>query len=136
MIKPLDRTGTWRTYSVADGLPGVRIEHIAEDSQGYIWFATRDNGASALTGTSSRRLPNKTGFVVTGFFLFTETVRSGCGLPQGMASVGTMAPLSTLWRATAFQAAAWNFSMKTDRAVYGVVARVLWDIMTARLSTT
>ena len=50
MIKPLDLTGTWQTYSVADGLPGVRIEHIAEDSQGYIWFATRDNGASRFDG--------------------------------------------------------------------------------------
>ena len=50
MIKPLDRTGTWRTYSVADGLPGVRIEHIAEDNQGYIWIATSDNGASRFDG--------------------------------------------------------------------------------------
>ena len=32
MTKPLDRTGTWRTYSMADGLVGVRIEHIAEDN--------------------------------------------------------------------------------------------------------
>ena len=46
MIKSLDRTGTWRTYSLADGLAGVRIEHIAEDSEGYLWFATWDNGVS------------------------------------------------------------------------------------------
>ena len=50
MIKPLDRTGTWRTYSVANGLPGAHIEHIAEDSKGYIWFATLDNGASRFDG--------------------------------------------------------------------------------------
>ena len=42
MIRPLDRRGTWRTYSTADGLPGVRIEHIAEDGEGYLWFATWD----------------------------------------------------------------------------------------------
>ncbi len=50
MIKPLDRTGTWRTYSIADGLAGVRIEHIAEDSEGYLWFATWDNGVSRFDG--------------------------------------------------------------------------------------
>ena len=50
MIKPLNRTGIWRTYSIADGLSGVRIEHIAEDSRGYIWFVTSDNGASRFDG--------------------------------------------------------------------------------------
>jgi len=50
MIKPLDRTGTWKTYSIDHGLPSLRIEHIAEDSEGYIWFATQDNGASRFDG--------------------------------------------------------------------------------------
>ena len=50
MIKPLSRMGTWKTYSLGDGLPSLRIEHIAEDSAGYIWFATRDNGASRFDG--------------------------------------------------------------------------------------
>ena len=36
MLKPLDRTGIWRTYSVSEGLAGMRIEHIAEDSEGYL----------------------------------------------------------------------------------------------------
>ena len=50
MIKPLSRTGIWKTYSIDHGLPSLRIEHIAEDSAGYIWFATRDNGASRFDG--------------------------------------------------------------------------------------
>ena len=51
MIKPLDRTGTWRTYSMSDGrLVGMHVEHIAEDSEGYLWFATWDNGASRFDG--------------------------------------------------------------------------------------
>ncbi|MDE2886908.1 MAG: sigma 54-interacting transcriptional regulator [Gemmatimonadota bacterium] len=50
MITPLDRNGTWRTYAVADGLPSVRIEHIAEDNLGHIWFATSDNGAARYDG--------------------------------------------------------------------------------------
>ena len=50
MIEPLDRRGTWRTYSTADGLPGIRIEHIAEDREGFLWFATWDNGVSRFDG--------------------------------------------------------------------------------------
>ena len=50
MIKPLDRTGTWRTYSLDSGLAGLRVEHIAEDSEGYLWFATWDNGAIHFDG--------------------------------------------------------------------------------------
>ena len=50
MIKPFSRMGTWKTYSIDEGLPSLRIEHIAEDSAGYIWFATRDNGASRFDG--------------------------------------------------------------------------------------
>ena len=50
MIKPLDRTGIWRTYSMVDGLAGLRVEHIAQDSEGYLWFATWDNGVSRFDG--------------------------------------------------------------------------------------
>ena len=50
MIKPFSRMGTWKTYSTHDGLPSLRIEHIAEDREGYIWFATWDNGASRFDG--------------------------------------------------------------------------------------
>ncbi len=50
MIKSLNRTGTWRTYSMADGLSSIRIQHVAEDSEGYLWFATWDNGACRFDG--------------------------------------------------------------------------------------
>ena len=30
MTKPLSRMGTWKTYSIDEGLPSLRIEHIAE----------------------------------------------------------------------------------------------------------
>lgn len=50
MIRSLDRSGTWRTYSTADGLPGVRIEDIAEDGEGYLWFATWENGVGRFDG--------------------------------------------------------------------------------------
>ena len=61
MIEPLDRTGTWRTYSTADGLPGVRMEHIAEDGEGYLWFATWENGASRFDGDEFRNFTEQDG---------------------------------------------------------------------------
>ena len=63
MIKPLDRTGTWQTCSMADGLAGVRIEHIAEDSQGYLWFATWDNGVSRFDGDEFQNFTRQDGLV-------------------------------------------------------------------------
>ena len=63
MIKPLDRTGIWRTYSIADGLAGMRIEHIAEDNEGCLWFATWDNGASRLDGDESQTFTQQDGLV-------------------------------------------------------------------------
>ena len=61
MIKSLDRTGTWRTYSLADGLAGVRIEHIAEDNEGYLWFATWDNGVSRFDGDAFQTFTRQDG---------------------------------------------------------------------------
>ncbi len=42
--------GTWRTYSLAEGLAGIQVEHIAEDRDGYLWFGTWDSGASRFDG--------------------------------------------------------------------------------------
>ena len=52
---PTDHTtqstkGTWRTYSLAEGLAGIQVEHIAEDRDGYLWFGTWDSGASRFDG--------------------------------------------------------------------------------------
>ncbi|NKB66473.1 MAG: AAA domain-containing protein [Candidatus Latescibacteria bacterium] len=44
------RLGTWQTYTTADGLAGLQIEHIAEDEAGYLWFATCTGGASRFDG--------------------------------------------------------------------------------------
>ena len=63
MIRSLDRTGTWRTYSIADGLAGMRIEHIAEDSEGCIWFATWDNGACRFDGDEFQNFTRRDGLI-------------------------------------------------------------------------
>ncbi len=63
MTKPLDRTGTYRTYSVTNGLAGMRIEHIAEDSEGCIWFATWDNGVSRFDGNEFQNFTKQDGLI-------------------------------------------------------------------------
>jgi len=42
--------GAWRTYTTADGLAGLQVEHIVEDQEGYLWFATASGGVSRFDG--------------------------------------------------------------------------------------
>ena len=48
---------------MADGLAGMRIEHIAEDSEGYLWFATWDNGVSRFDGDEFQTFTQEDGLV-------------------------------------------------------------------------
>ncbi|MDE2954447.1 MAG: triple tyrosine motif-containing protein, partial [Gemmatimonadota bacterium] len=72
MIRSLDRTGTWRTYSMVDGLAGVRIEHIAEDSEGYLWFATYDNGVSRFDGDEFQHFTRQDGLVSSHVYFISK----------------------------------------------------------------
>ena len=63
MIRSLDRTGTWQIYSIADGLAGLRIEHIAEDCEGYLWFASWENGVSRFDGDTFETFTERDGLV-------------------------------------------------------------------------
>ena len=53
--------GTWKTYSIDDGLPSLRVEHIAEGCEGYIWFASRDNGVSRFDGDAFQNFTKQDG---------------------------------------------------------------------------
>ncbi|MDE2697566.1 MAG: sigma 54-interacting transcriptional regulator [Gemmatimonadota bacterium] len=72
MIKPLERTGTYRTYSIADGLAGMRIEHIAEDREGCIWFATWDNGVSRFDGNEFQNFTKQDGLIDDRTYFVTQ----------------------------------------------------------------
>ena len=72
MIKPLERTGTYRTYSMADGLAGMRIEHIADDSEGCIWFATWDNGVSRFDGDEFQNFTKQDGLIDDRTYFVTQ----------------------------------------------------------------
>ena len=76
MIEPLSRTGTWKTYSTDHGLPSLRIEHITEDREGYIWFATRDNGASRFDGDAFQHFTTQDGLTHDQIF-FIQKDRQG-----------------------------------------------------------
>jgi len=57
----LSRKGTWRTYTTADGLTGLHVEHIAEDTQGYLWFATINNGVNCFDGDEFQTFTTRDG---------------------------------------------------------------------------
>ena len=44
------KNATWRTYTVADGLPSAVCEHVAEDQHGNLWIATAEDGACRFDG--------------------------------------------------------------------------------------
>ena len=49
-ILPVPLNGTWKHYTPTDGLAGLRLQHIAEDAEGYLWFTTTTGGVSRFDG--------------------------------------------------------------------------------------
>ncbi len=75
MIQSLNRTGTWQTYSMADGPAGLHIEHIAEDSEGCLWFATRDNGVSRFDGDMFESFTRQDGLIHDSVYFVSKDSR-------------------------------------------------------------
>ena len=48
--KPVRPRAILQNYTTADGLASDRVEHIAEDAEGYLWIGTAANGASRFDG--------------------------------------------------------------------------------------
>ena len=57
----LSRQGTWRTYTTRDGLAGLQVEHIVEDRDGFLWFATLNGGVSRFDGDEFRTFTSRDG---------------------------------------------------------------------------
>ena len=136
MTKPLDRTGIWRTYSMADGLAGVRIEHITEDSEGYLWFATWGNGVSRFDGDEFQNFTRRDGLINdhTYFILQDSQKRLWFGTENGVCWYnGTVFP--PFGGRGGSQAVLCTAFTKTVRDVYGSVARELWGITMALCTT-
>ena len=61
MEHTLNSKGSWRTFTTSDGLAGLQVEHIAEDGEGYLWFATSPNGVSRFDGATFQTFNRENG---------------------------------------------------------------------------
>jgi DNA-binding NtrC family response regulator/ligand-binding sensor domain-containing protein len=59
--RKLHHRGAWRTYTTLDGLTDLQTEHIAEDHNGYLWFATWDGGVCRFDGDEFRAFKQQDG---------------------------------------------------------------------------
>ena len=54
---------SFKNYTVANGLAGSSINHIYQDSRGYIWFATQGGGASRFNGKEFENFTKADGLI-------------------------------------------------------------------------
>lgn len=97
-LSRFDGTG-WRTFTVADGLPGLEILKVFEDSRGRLWVGTYEHGRGAgvgrWDGTAWQRFDRRDG-------LADDCVYSMFEDPEGRMWFGTTGGVSifdgTSWR--------------------------------------
>ncbi|NKB72432.1 MAG: AAA domain-containing protein [Candidatus Latescibacteria bacterium] len=77
--------GTWRTYTTTDGLASLKVEHIAEDRDGCLWFATVA-GVSRFDGDTFRTFTKNDGLPDNGVQTVLEDSqgRIWCGTQKGV----------------------------------------------------
>lgn len=63
---------SFRNYSVAQGLGSSSINHIFQDSKGYIWFATQGGGASRFDGKNFKNFTRADGLISNDVTYVTE----------------------------------------------------------------
>ena len=59
----INPNGTWRTYTPTDGLVSLRVDHIAEDPLGQLWFASMTNGVSCFDGETFSNFTQQDGLL-------------------------------------------------------------------------
>lgn len=55
------RHAAWRTYTPASGLAGLQVEHIVQDRDGLLWFATAFSGVSCFDGDTFQTFTRQNG---------------------------------------------------------------------------
>ena len=73
----------WEHYTVFDGLAGMQVEDILQDSRGYMWIATADGGLSRFDGVHFDNLTRADGLPHTTVTAIAET-------PDGTLWFGTL----------------------------------------------
>jgi len=66
-----------RHFSIAEGICGNSINHIFQDSRGYIWFATQGGGVCRFNGASFKNF-NKTHGLISNDVTYITEDKSGC----------------------------------------------------------
>lgn len=54
---------SFRNYTVADGLGSASVNHIFQDSKGYLWFATQGGGVSRFNGKEFKNFTKADGLI-------------------------------------------------------------------------
>ena len=99
--------GIWQHFTMREGLPDMKIECIAEDSQGVLWIGTHDRGVVRYDGEEFQSFSRREGLAGNGVFSIVED-RSGHlwfgtdgGLTrfdgQSFETVDSGEPCSFLW---------------------------------------
>ena len=109
---------SWRTFSIADGLPGLEILKIFEDSRGRIWVGTYENGKGAgvgcWNGSTWTRFSTKDG-------LIDDCVYSMFEDPEGRMWFGTTGGVSV------FDGSTWQRLTTRDGLVHERVYAMFID---------
>ena len=64
--------GIWQQFTIADGLPDMKIECIHEDSRGDLWIGTHDRGVVRFDGISFEGFSRRDGLAGHGVYSVIE----------------------------------------------------------------
>lgn len=104
---------SFKNYTVAHGLGSPSVNHIFQDSRGYIWFATQGGGASRFDGSKFESFTKASGLINNDVTFIAED-------KNGNIWIGTAAGASR-FNGTSFR----SFSAKeglTDGVVFSILA--------------
>ena len=103
----LEGEGIWRQFTIADGLPDMKIECLFADSRGNLWIGTHDRGVVRYDGTRFEGFSRRDGLPGDGVYSVLEDedgslwfgTSGGLGRYDGevMERVECGEPASFLW---------------------------------------
>jgi len=76
---PSAGVGVWEHFTMADGLPDMKIECVFEDSRGILWIGTHDRGVVRYEGDEFVAYNRRDGLAGDACSALWRTVRGTCG---------------------------------------------------------
>ena len=71
-LSPSDGSGEWTTWTSEDGLPENEVRAVFQDSQGHLWFGTRNKGIGVFDGSSWTYYSTDDGLASNGILSIVE----------------------------------------------------------------